>query len=134
MIIETVARTGGHLASNLGAVELTIALHYVFDAPRDQLIWDVGHQAYGHKILTGRRDGFATLRQGRHHRLPPPRRERVRRLRRRARLDVDLRRAGHGRRAATAARPPVIAVIGDGALTGGMAFEALNNAKRPTPT
>src|SRR6187399_944269 len=62
-MIRTISKTGGHLASSLGTVELTIALHYVFSAPADQLIWDVGHQAYGHKILTGRRDQFHTLRQ-----------------------------------------------------------------------
>ena len=62
-MIRTISKTGGHLASSLGTVELTIALHYVFNAPADQLIWDVGHQAYGHKILTGRRDQFHTLRQ-----------------------------------------------------------------------
>ena len=60
-MIHTISKTGGHLASSLGAVELTVALHYVFDAPNDQLVWDVGHQAYGHKILTGRRDQFHTL-------------------------------------------------------------------------
>src|SRR5487761_2347841 len=63
-IIQSVARTGGHLSSNLGTVELAIALHYVFDTPRDRLVWDVGHQAYPHKILTGRRDRIRTLRQG----------------------------------------------------------------------
>src|SRR4030043_2351321 len=62
-IISTVSRTGGHLASNLGVVELTVTLHYVFDFPRDKLIWDVGHQSYAHKILTGRKDRFHTLRQ-----------------------------------------------------------------------
>ena len=63
LIVQTVARTGGHLAPSLGVVELTIALHYVFDTPADKLIWDVGHQSYAHKILTGRREQFATLRQ-----------------------------------------------------------------------
>jgi 1-deoxy-D-xylulose-5-phosphate synthase len=63
LIIASVSRTGGHLSSNLGTVELTIALHYVFDTPRDRLVWDVGHQTYPHKILTGRREGMATLRQ-----------------------------------------------------------------------
>src|SRR3974377_308858 len=62
-MIQTISKTGGHLASSLGTVELTVALHYVFDAPNDLLVWDVGHQAYGHKILTGRRDQFHTLRQ-----------------------------------------------------------------------
>ncbi|HAJ27235.1 MAG TPA: 1-deoxy-D-xylulose-5-phosphate synthase, partial [Syntrophus sp. (in: bacteria)] len=63
LIIETVSRTGGHLASSLGAVELTLAIHYVFNTPKDRLIWDVGHQAYAHKIITGRRDAFHTLRR-----------------------------------------------------------------------
>jgi 1-deoxy-D-xylulose-5-phosphate synthase len=62
-LVESVSSTGGHLAPSLGVVELTLALHYVFDTPRDRLVWDVGHQAYGHKILTGRRDRFGTLRQ-----------------------------------------------------------------------
>ena len=63
LILQTVARTGGHLASNLGSVELTLALHYLFDSPRDKILWDVGHQAYPHKVLTGRRDRFPSLRQ-----------------------------------------------------------------------
>ena len=62
-LLESVARTGGHLSSNLGTVELTIALHYVFDTPRDRIVWDVGHQSYGHKVLTGRREQMGTLRQ-----------------------------------------------------------------------
>jgi 1-deoxy-D-xylulose-5-phosphate synthase len=130
MIISTVSRTGGHLAPNLGTVELTIALHYVFDAPRDKIIWDVGHQAYTHKLLTGRRDRFHTLRQyGGISGFP-----------KRSESPFDAFDTGHSSTSVSAAlgmasarclrKEPcrVIAVIGDGALTAGMAFEALNNA------
>ena len=89
--------TGGHLSSNLGTVELTIALHYVFDTPRDRIVWDVGHQTYAHKILTGRREAMAKLRQdGGPSGFPRRSRERVRHLRHRAFVDVDLGRARHG--------------------------------------
>ena len=89
--------TGGHLASNLGAVELTIALHYCFDSPQDRIIWDVGHQAYTHKILTGRRERFHTQRQYKgYQRLPQTVRIRPRRLRRRALVHLHLGRARHG--------------------------------------
>jgi 1-deoxy-D-xylulose-5-phosphate synthase len=129
-IVETVAETGGHLAPNLGVVELTIALHYVFDAPFDRIIWDVGHQAYSHKLLTGRMDRFHTLRQyGGISGFP-----------KRAESPYDCIDTGHsstsisaGLGMATAlqyrkAKNHVIAVIGDGSMTAGMAFEALNNA------
>ncbi|HET6347787.1 MAG TPA: 1-deoxy-D-xylulose-5-phosphate synthase, partial [Candidatus Krumholzibacteria bacterium] len=129
-ILARVARTGGHLGASLGAVELTLALHYVFDAPRDQIVWDVGHQAYGHKIITGRRDRFDTLRQ--HHGLSGfPKREES---------EYDAFGVAHASTAISAglgmavARDlagenfKVVAVVGDGAMTGGMAFEALNNA------
>lgn len=130
MIIETVSRTGGHLASSLGAVELTLALHYVFDSPRDKIVWDVGHQAYAHKILTGRRDRFATNRQlgG------------ISGFVRYGESEHDIVTVGHSSTSISAAlglavardllgeQFHVIAVIGDGAMTGGMAFEALNNA------
>jgi deoxyxylulose-5-phosphate synthase len=90
--------TGGHLASNLGTVELTLALHYVFDTPRDRIVWDVGHQTYPHKILTGRRAGMAGLRQGGGIAGFPRRaEERIRRLRRRPFQHLDLGRARHGR-------------------------------------
>ena len=96
------SQTGGHLSSNLGTVELTIALHYVFDTPHDRLVWDVGHQTYPHKILTGRRERMATLRQlGGICGLSAPRRERVRHLRHRALVDLDLGRARHGGRGAS---------------------------------
>ncbi len=129
-LIETVSRTGGHLASNLGAVELTIALHYVYTLPRDKIIWDVGHQSYTHKILTGRQDVFDTLRQeGGISGFP-----------RRSESACDVWDSGHSSSSISAglgyvrARDlnhenyHVVSVIGDGALTGGMAYEALNNA------
>ena len=129
-IIATVARTGGHLAPSLGAVELTIALHYVFDCPRDKIVWDVGHQAYAHKLLTGRREQFHTLRQyGGLSGFP-----------KRSESPYDSFDTGHSSTSISAALGMasarglkkaghrVIAVIGDGALTAGMAFEALNNA------
>ncbi len=129
-IIETVARTGGHLAPNLGVVELTIALHYVFNAPRDKIIWDVGHQSYAHKLLTGRRDRFHTLRTyGGISGFP-----------KRSESPYDTLDTGHsstsisaglGISAAKAIRGEkdhVIAVIGDGSTTGGIAFEGLNQA------
>ena len=129
-ILETVARTGGHLASNLGCVELTIALHYCFNSPRDRIIWDVGHQAYTHKIITGRRDLFHTQRQyGGISGFP-----------KRGETPHDAFGAGHSSTSISAglgmalARDlkgednKVIAVIGDGSLTAGMAYEALNQA------
>jgi 1-deoxy-D-xylulose-5-phosphate synthase len=129
-IISTVSRTGGHLASSLGTVELTIALHYVFDAPRDKIIWDVGHQAYAHKLLTGRLERFHTLRQyGGLSGFP-----------KRSESPYDAFDTGHSSTSVSAAlgiasglclkkeRSRVIAVIGDGAMTAGLAFEGLNNA------
>lgn len=129
-IIQTVSRNGGHLASSLGVVELTIAIHYVFDTPRDRLIWDVGHQTYAHKLLTGRRDQFHSLRQmGGISGFP-----------RREESPYDLFNAGHSGTAVSAAvgltqarclsgeDHKVIAVIGDGTMTVGMAFEGLNHA------
>ena len=129
-ILETVAKTGGHLASNLGCVELTIALHYCFDSPRDRIIWDVGHQAYTHKIITGRRDLFHTQRQyGGISGFP-----------KRSESPHDPFGAGHSSTSISAgigmalARDlkegdnKVIAVIGDGSMTAGIAFEALNQA------
>ena len=129
-LIESVSRTGGHLASNLGAVELTLAIHNVLDFPEDKLIWDVGHQAYTHKILTGRKDAFATLRkEGGLSGFP-----------KRAESDCDAFDAGHSSNSISAGlgyvrardllgrKNHVVSVIGDGALTGGMAYEALNNA------
>jgi 1-deoxy-D-xylulose-5-phosphate synthase len=129
-IVQVVAKNGGHLAPSLGVVELTIALHYVFDAPRDVLIWDVGHQAYPHKILTGRNDRFDTLRQeGGLSGFP-----------RRAESDYDPFGTAHASTSISAAlgfakardlkgeSHKVIAVIGDGALTGGISYEALNQA------
>ena len=130
-IIQTVARHGGHLASNLGAVELTLALHYVFDCPEDKLVFDVGHQCYAHKMLTGR---FAALRdtlreEGGVSGFP-----------RASESDCDAFTAGHASTAISAALGMartrdvmgddyhVVAVVGDGALTGGMCYEALNDA------
>lgn len=129
-IIESLSKTGGHLASNLGVVELTIAMHRVFDLPKDKLIWDVGHQSYTHKILTGRKDEFETLRrEGGISGFP-----------KRSESDCDVFDTGHSSTSISAgvgyvrARElkkenySVVSIIGDGALTGGMAYEALNNA------
>ncbi|MEB2331187.1 MAG: 1-deoxy-D-xylulose-5-phosphate synthase [Nitrosomonas sp.] len=129
-LVESVAGTGGHLSSNLGTVELTIALHYVFDTPFDRLIWDVGHQTYAHKILTGRRTGMARLRmQGGIAGFP-----------RRDESEYDAFGTAHSSTSISAAlgmavaarlkgvKQHAIAVIGDGAMSAGMAFEALNNA------
>lgn len=129
-LIEKVSKTGGHLASNLGVVELTMAMHLVFDLPKDKIIWDVGHQSYAHKILTGRRDGFDTLRTYGGMSGFPKRKE----------SPCDAFDTGHSSTSISAglgyveARDMqdedyhVISVIGDGSLTGGMAYEALNNA------
>ena len=129
-LLDTVSTTGGHLGSNLGTVELSIALHYCFDSPADKIIWDVGHQAYTHKILTGRRDRFHTQRQYKGLSGFPKRSE----------SEHDAFGVGHSSTSISAAlgmaaaasldgkRNHSIAVIGDGSLTGGMAFEALNQA------
>ena len=129
-LIESVSRTGGHLSSNLGTVELTMALHNVLELPKDKIIWDVGHQAYTHKILTGRKDGFERLRMEGGMSGFPKRKE----------SDCDAFDTGHSSNSISAglgyvrARDLsgedyyVVSVIGDGALTGGMAYEALNNA------
>ena len=129
-LLDTVSATGGHLGSNLGTVELSIALHYCFDSPNDKIIWDVGHQAYTHKILTGRRDRFHTQRQYKGISGFPKRSE----------SEHDAFGVGHASTSISAGlgmaaaagiegkRNHSIAVIGDGSLTGGMAFEALNQA------
>ncbi|MDO4274436.1 MAG: 1-deoxy-D-xylulose-5-phosphate synthase [Eubacteriales bacterium] len=129
-LIESVSHTGGHLASNLGVVELTLALHNVLDFPEDKLIWDVGHQAYTHKILTGRKDDFKTLRKEGGLSGFPKRKE----------SSCDSFDTGHSSNSVSAGlgyvrardllkqKHHVVSVIGDGALTGGMAYEALNNA------
>ncbi|WP_084057234.1 1-deoxy-D-xylulose-5-phosphate synthase [Desulfacinum hydrothermale] len=129
-LIETVARTGGHLAPNLGVVELTLALHYAFDSPNDRIVWDVGHQCYTHKLLTGRRDQFHTLRQYGGISGFPKRQE----------SRHDAFGAGHASTSISAALgmatakdlkvcpSRIVAVIGDGSMTGGMALEALNHA------
>jgi 1-deoxy-D-xylulose-5-phosphate synthase len=128
--IDAVSVTGGHLGAGLGVVELTVALHYVFDTPRDRLIWDVGHQAYPHKILTGRRDRIRTLRQG----------GGLSGFTRRAESEYDPFGAAHSSTSISAglgmavardlsSKPHnVVAVIGDGAMSAGMAYEAMNNA------
>lgn len=128
-LLQSVSRTGGHLSSNLGTVELTIALHHVFNTPHDRIVWDVGHQSYPHKILTGRREAMATLKQlGGISGFP-----------RRAESEYDTFGTGHSSTSISAAlgmahaarlkgdNRRAVAVIGDGALTGGMAFEALNH-------
>ncbi|HXV07562.1 MAG TPA: 1-deoxy-D-xylulose-5-phosphate synthase [Burkholderiales bacterium] len=129
-LLESVARTGGHLSSNLGTVELTVALHYVFDTPNDRLVWDVGHQTYAHKILTGRRQAMSGLRTYGGIAGFPRREESAydtfgtahssTSIAAALGMAVAARQAGEERR--------VVAVIGDGAMTAGMAFEALNNA------
>ncbi|MGC8706236.1 MAG: 1-deoxy-D-xylulose-5-phosphate synthase [Desulfurella sp.] len=130
LIIETVSKNGGHLASSLGAVELTLALHYVFNTPKDKIVWDVGHQTYAHKIITGRRDQFKTLRTyGGISGFPKI-----------TESEYDTFNVGHASTAISAAlgmttakdllntKEKIIAVIGDGALTSGITFEALNNS------
>lgn len=130
-IIDVLSKTPGHLGANLGTVELAVALHYVFDTPYDRIVWDVGHQAYGHKILTGRREAFQTLRQYKGlSGFPNPQES-----------EYDAFIAGHASNSISAALGMatafeinnesdrhVVAVIGDGAMTGGLAFEGLNNA------
>lgn len=129
-LVNNISKTGGHLASNLGVIELTMALHLAFDLPKDKIIWDVGHQSYTHKILTGRKEGFGTLRQyGGMSGFPKTQES-----------DCDPFNTGHSSTSLSAglglamAREitgddyNVVSVIGDGALTGGMAYEALNNA------
>ena len=123
-IIEALSTNPGHLGSSLGAIELTVALHYVFDTPNDKLVWDVGHQAYAHKILTGRRDRFHTNRQFKG--LSP--------FTNPAESEYDAFIAGHASNSISAAlglniggERNVVAIIGDGAMTGGLAFEGLNN-------
>jgi 1-deoxy-D-xylulose-5-phosphate synthase len=129
-IIDTISKVGGHLGAGLGAVELAVALHYVFNTPQDKLIWDVGHQAYPHKVLTGRREAFHTIRQfgG------------ISGFLKRSESVYDSFGAGHASTAISAAlgiavardlskeKYRVVAIVGDGAMTGGMAYEAMNNA------
>jgi 1-deoxy-D-xylulose-5-phosphate synthase len=129
-VLDSVAKTGGHLSSNLGTVELTIALHYVFNTPDDRIVWDVGHQTYPHKILTGRRDQMQTLRQF----------DGISGFPRRSESAYDAFGTAHSSTSISAAlgmalaaktkgeNRHVVAVIGDGAMTAGMAFEAMNNA------
>ncbi|MGN6469430.1 MAG: 1-deoxy-D-xylulose-5-phosphate synthase N-terminal domain-containing protein, partial [Rhizobiaceae bacterium] len=129
-LIDAVSQTGGHLGAGLGVVELTVAIHYVFNTPQDRLIWDVGHQAYPHKILTGRRDRIRTLRQE----------GGLSGFTRRAESEYDPFGAAHSSTSISAGlgmavgrdlkggRNNVVAVIGDGAMSAGMAYEAMNNA------
>ena len=129
-LLDSVSQTGGHLSSNLGTVELTIALHYVFDTPHDRIVWDVGHQTYGHKVLTGRREGMDRLRMWGGLAGFPSREE----------SEYDTFGTAHSSTSVSAAfgmaiasrlagvKRRVVAVIGDGAMSAGMAFEALNNA------
>ncbi len=129
-LVESVSKTGGHLSSNLGTVELTIALHYVFNTPEDKLVWDVGHQTYAHKILTGRREAMRTLRMA----------DGLSGFPKRSESQFDTFGTGHSSTSISAAlgmavaarlagtQQRAVAIIGDGAMTGGMAFEALNNA------
>ena len=129
-LVESVSKTGGHLSSNLGTVELTVALHYVFNTPEDRLVWDVGHQTYAHKILTGRRAGMANLRcHGGVSGFP-----------KRSESHYDTFGVGHSSTSISAAlgmalaaklkgeERKTVAIIGDGAMSAGQAFEAMNNA------
>src|SRR5881628_1298942 len=128
--ISAVSVTGGHLGAGLGVVELTVALHYVFDTPDDKLIWDVGHQAYPHKIITGRRDRIRTLRQG----------GGLSGFTKRSESEYDPFGAAHSSTSISSGlgmavardldgkKHNIVAVIGDGALSAGMAYEAMNNA------
>ncbi len=128
-VIDTISKVGGHLGAGLGAVELAVALHYVFNTPKDKLVWDVGHQAYPHKILTGRRDVFPTIRQL----------NGISGFLQRCESEYDTFGAGHASTAMSAAlgmavardlageKHKVVVVVGDGAMTGGMAYEAMNN-------
>ena len=129
-IVHAVAEAGGHLGSNLGAVELTIALHRVFESPTDAILWDTGHQSYVHKILTGRQSGFAKLRQTGGISGYPSREESRHDFIENSHASTVLSYA-HGlavaRDAGVAQHRHVVAVIGDGSMTGGMAYEALNN-------
>lgn len=132
VLIDTVSKTGGHLASNLGVVELTLAMHREFDSPRDKFVWDVGHQAYTHKLLTGRYERFSTLRQE----------NGLSGFTRPDESEHDMFYSGHSSTAASSAlglstanfmrgsKNTVVAVVGDGSMTGGMFYEALNNAGR----
>ena len=129
-IIDSVSKTGGHLSSNLGVIELTVALHFIYDCPNDKIIWDVGHQTYAHKILTGRKNKMHTLRQ----------KNGISGFPRRSESKFDSFGTGHSSTSISAAlgmseafkinksKNRAIAVIGDGAMTAGMAFEGLNNA------
>src|ERR1700683_192937 len=129
-IVDTVTTTGGHLGSNLGVVELTLALHRVFQSPRDVILWDTGHQAYIHKLITGRRADFATLRQEGGLSGYPSQSESEHDWIENSHASTALSYA-HGMSAAIRSRGEtdrhVVAVLGDGSLTGGMAYEALNN-------
>ena len=130
-IIDVLSENPGHLGASLGTVELTVALHYVFNTPYDQILWDVGHQAYAHKIITGRRDAFSTNRKlGGISGFPNP-----------AESEYDAFIAGHASNSISAAlgmamasaikkepRRNIVAVIGDASISGGLAFEGLNNA------
>src|ERR1700759_763302 len=135
-LIHSVATRGGHFAAGLGTVELTIALHYVFNTPNDRLVWDVGHQAYPHKVLTGRREQLHTIKQPNGLAPFPARSE----------SEYDTFGVGHSSTSISAALGMavgaerlgddrrVVAVIGDGAMTAGLAFEGLNHAGSPPPT
>jgi 1-deoxy-D-xylulose-5-phosphate synthase len=128
--ISAVSETGGHLGASLGVVELTVALHYVFNTPKDKLIWDVGHQCYPHKIITGRKSQIRTLRQG----------GGISGFTKRSESEYDPFGAAHSSTSISSAlgiaeanklsnkKDNVVAIIGDGAISGGMAYEAMNNA------
>ena len=128
-LMDTISQIGGHLGASLGVVELTLALHYVFDTPKDKVIWDVGHQGYIHKILTGRRDALKSIRQ----------KDGISGFLKRSESEYDAFGAGHATTSLSAGlgiatardfqkkKFKVISIIGDGSMTGGMAYEAMNN-------
>ena len=131
-IIETITETGGHLAPTLGVIELTVALHYIYEAPKDKIIWDVGHQAYAHKLLTGRYDRFSTIRQFKG----------ISGFLKRTESEYDVFGAGHASTSISAGLGiaagrdhngddfRIASIIGDGSMSGGLAFEGINNADR----
>ena len=134
MLLDSVSKTGGHLSSNLGTVELTLALHQVFDTPHDRIVWDVGHQSYPHNVMTGRRGNMPGLRQiGGISGFPRRDESRVRHLRHRPLVSTSISAAlgmAHGRQASRARAAQAVAIIGDGAMTGGHGLRGAQQRRR----